>query len=85
MSSKWISLVTPPGKPEVKARMEELPDGPYFLIPQHQEEKFMRNFLSWPNLDPKKEFVMHLGYATCAIDMYTGLPEKVAYHYCTSN
>lgn len=82
--SKWKEIETKPGVAEKIAILNETPRGPYFLIPQHEEQSFLKNFYSMSHVSiPTLE--VKFGHATYAIDMITGMPIKVAYYYDTSD
>lgn len=84
MEKKWIELKTKIGQSVVSCRLESLPSGPYFLVEQHKEIFFLRDFLTMRH-EPLKDFTMKLGYATYAIDIASGMPTKIAYIYDTSD
>lgn len=84
---KWIHIPTPSGKPETKARLEILPPGPYVHIPQHKMDEFEKTFAVYP-IDDKmvsKEFETRFGCTTYAVELPSGNPMRVAYHWDTSD
>lgn len=80
----WQEIPTRQGASEVAARVINVPQGPYFLVEQGKETDFLQHFYTMTHV-PLDEFQMKLGYATYAIDITSGLPLRVAYHYDTSD
>lgn len=84
MKKTWEEIKTQTGKSENASWLVEMPRGPYFLVPQHEEEKFLKSFYTMIH-EALPELQVKLGYATYAIDIATGMPMKVAYYYDTSD
>jgi len=81
--NKWIQVSTQPGRPEILAKLENIPKGPYFLIPQHETDNFKKSPLSF-QLKPLEEFETRWGYSTFCIGP-DFMPMLCGYHWDTSD
>lgn len=81
---RWLSLPIDSRKCEVKAKLvEPEPPGPYFLVHQHDETKFMKDYLTKlgrGEIEFQDKFEIKWGHATY-VPSDNGIPMKVAYWY----
>jgi hypothetical protein len=78
----WIEETA--GLNERRARIEPMPNGPYFFVHQHKEEYFLADPNGMSSVTEfQTKFELHFGYATYAVSL--GKPQKVGYWYDCSD
>lgn len=83
---EWIQIKTLPGRAENAARIKDLPKGPFFVVPQHKMDDFLRSPFTYSGECKKlKEFLVEYGAATFAVGEDLHTPILVGYHYDTSD
>lgn len=83
----WISLPVVAGRPEVKARLREVPEkGPFIIVSQFDADRFERVYpaFDFEKVTIKDKFETQLGHVTYYLTL-SGKVVKVGYHFDTSD